>query len=462
MKNPIRFIFSLALIFGCNSVILTQPPPPPAPVKSGAPTKVYRQPSLKETISKEKFSSAEGRFVISLPTQIGGFSGLTPKILGFNASGDSYDWRVQEANLNVSFVDYQDKIPVQTESDRRNFFAALRDATIKVFNAKLISESNLKLGENNGLKIEYELPAGNKGMRRFYLAGNRLYILTAIFTPNVSEAENLVSQAFDSFKIIIQSDIDEEIKRKIAAAEPKPLPQEPLAKKLKTDAEDAGLKGKVKKIVSESEDLSGTWAKQGRKMSSIEYYNEQYNLTRHESFDYKGNPFQISVWGYIDGARVSNSVMIRYEYDPPPMAIPVSPDRTEKPKSDNRYEYKHEYKYENEKLVEKRLYYNNGKSGNRAVYNFKGNQIEELIYTGDGELNQKYIVTLDEKGNEIEQINFDISKQQFYGDRKYSYTYEFDAKGNWIRRTTLKWTAENGKSLYKPSSASYRTITYFD
>ncbi len=243
----------------------------------------------------------------------------------------------------------------------------MRDATIKVFNAKLISESNLKLGENNGLKIEYELPAGNKGMRRFYLAGNRLYILTAIFTPNVSEAENLVSQAFDSFKIIIQSDIDEEIKRKIAAAEPKPLPQEPLAKKLKTDAGDAGLKGKVKKIVSESEDLSGTWAKQGRKMSSIEYYNEQYNLTRHESFDYKGNPFQISVWGYIDRARVSNSVMIRYEYDPPPMAIPVSPDRTEKPKSDNRYEYKHEYKYKNEKLVEKRLYYNNGKPGNRAV-----------------------------------------------------------------------------------------------
>ncbi len=461
MKKLSQIILPFLSVIAYNSVVFMQPPPP-APAKTGAPTKVYRERSLKEAIENEKFSSADGRFIISLPAQISGYTGLTPKNLGVNASGDSYDWRVQEATLNISYFDYQDKISVRIEQERARFFADLRDASIKAYNAKLISETPLKLGEHTGLQIYFELPNGERATRRFFLIGNRQYVLTAIFKPEINEAEKLVSQAFDSFKLISQTDIDESIKRKIAEAEPKPLPQEPAVAKLKTDAEDEGLKGKVKKIVSESEDLSGTWSKQGRKMSSIEYFNEKGNVVRRESFDYKGNPFQISVWGYIDGSRVSNSAMIRYEYNPPPMAIPNSSGSVEKPKLDSRYEYKHEYKYEDGKLVERRLYYNSGKPGNQIIYKYADNKIEKLIYTSDGELNQKYLVALDKKGNEIEQISFDLSKQKLYGDRTYSYTYEFDAKENWTKRITSTWITENGKSFYKPSSVSYRTITYFD
>ncbi len=459
MKNIIKFLFVVLSFAGCASIVFSQPPP--APAKSGAPTKVYSEPSLKDAIAKENFSSAEGRFTISLPSQINGYAGLSPRTLGFNAAGSSYNWRTQEAVLSVAFFDYQDELSVQTDQARRNYFAGLRDGTIQSLKAKLVSETPIKLGENYGLKIDFELANGVKGTRQVFLVGKRLYLLTAAFVPNKDEAEKLVSRVFDTFKLINQSDIDESIKRKIAAAEPKPLPQEPVVSKLKTDAEDDNLKGKVKKIVSESEDLSGTSEKQGRKMSSIEYFNEQGNLTRRESFDYKGNPFQITVWGYIDGARVSKSAMIRYEYDPPSAMISTASNNAGKPKSDNRYEYKHEYKYENGKLIEKQLIFNNGKPSNRSVYNFTGNQVEQLIYTGDGELNQRYVVTLDEKGNEIEEINYDLSKQKFYGDRKYSYAYEFDGKGNWTKRTTSKWTTENGKSFYKPSSVSYRTITYF-
>lgn len=39
-------------------------------------------------------------------------------------------------------------------------------------------------------------------------------------------------------------------------------------------------------------------------------------------------------------------------------------------------------------------------------------------------------------------------------------TYEFDAQGNWIKRTTSKWMTKDGKSFYAPAWVDYRTITY--
>ncbi len=68
---------------------------------------------------------------------------------------------------------------------------------------------------------------------------------------------------------------------------------------------------------------------------------------------------------------------------------------------------------------------------------------------------------LDKDGNEIEEINYGLKNINIYGDRKYRHTYEFDEKGNWIKKTTFTETTENGATSFKPSSVSYRTITYF-
>ncbi len=157
--------------------------------------------------------------------------------------------------------------------------------------------------------------------------------------------------------------------------------------------------------------------------------------------------------------RVSNSKIATYEYNPPPMAIPKS--KTEKPvkKSDPRYEYSFEYKYKDGKIIEEQMVFSNGKKGMKYLYNHSGNQVEELVYTTEGELNQKYAVTLDKNGNEIEKISYGITK--IYPDRKYRYEYEFDEKGNWIKKTTSTETIENGVTSFKLSSITYRIITYF-
>jgi hypothetical protein len=165
-----------------------------------------------------------------------------------------------------------------------------------------------------------------------------------------------LSNTFDTFKLISQAEVEAELQRKFEAMKPPALPQEPVVTKEKTDAQDENLKGKVKRIVAESEDLSGTWSVQGRKPSSVTYFNEKGNYVERDLYDSQGKPFQITMYGYIDGKRVSNSKTTNYEYDPPPMAMPKS--KTDEPvkKSDPRYEYSFEYKYEDGKLAEKQMF----------------------------------------------------------------------------------------------------------
>lgn len=48
-------------------------------------------------------------------------------------------------------------------------------------------------------------------------------------------------------------------------------------------------------------------------------------------------------------------------------------------------------------------------------------------------------------------------------DQKTKYTYDYDSYGNWIRKTTFKWTmlSRYGNEAFTPSRVEYRTITYY-
>lgn len=455
-------LLSVLALFGYITVFMQ--PPPPSSASNGKP-KVFKEPSLKDALKTDTFSSTDGRFTISFPSQIGGFAGLSPKELGFDASGSAYSWRFQEGNAQVIFFDFADSEAPKLKSERDyvNYFAGVKDGTLNSFNAKLVSEKRINLGIIQGLKITFDFPNGVRGMNYAYIDEKRSYSLLAAYDPSEAENEKLFAEALETFKITDKTDVDTEMRRKIAAAAPKPLPQEPVIARLTTDAEDDGLKGKVKKIVRESEDLSGSSAGQGRKLSTIEYFDEKGNYVKRESYDYRGNPSIITVYGYLDGKRVSKSGYISYEYNPPPPppAAP-NPDEKPKPKPDPRFTFSYTSKYENGKLVEDQLVSNRGLPLNKTVYKHDDNQIERLVYTSEGSLNQRYVSVLDKNGNTIEETNYDQSKQKYRGDRKYIYAYEFDEKGNWIKRTTSQEVTENDEKILKPWYITYRTITYYE
>ncbi|MFL6209823.1 MAG: hypothetical protein ACJ74W_13285 [Pyrinomonadaceae bacterium] len=407
-------------------------------------------------LGADTFTSLEGRFTISLPAQVAGFkpqSGNTPN---GRVEGVLYDWRTEAGVFMVGYIDG----PRVVEATSKAAFDTIRNTVLSTNGGKgtLTSEKDITLQGHPGRELRIEFPDGF-GVLRLYAVGNRIYQAIASLSTAKKAQEPTAVKILDSFKLLTQDDVQAELKRKVAAATPSPLPQEPVAKRPKSDAEDEGLKGRVQTIFTEDEDLSGTWSVSKRKPSSMKYYNERGNLTKHESYDYRGNPMDITVYGYLDGDRASDRESIRYEYDPPAMVIDSAPGEP-KPKYDPRYTYKFKFKYDDKgHLLEQDWYGNSGKLWLRYVYKYDGNKREELVYSEDGSLNQRYMYTLDDKGHEIEETAYE-AKDGSIRD-KYSYAYEFDAQGNWIKRTTSKWVTKGGQASYQPAWVDYRMITYY-
>lgn len=410
-------------------------------------------------IPPQTFTSLEGRFTIDLPQQVSGFRGITtetPK--GRITLGDAYSWRLPYTQYEIGYID--PTLAPNFSGDGKAFVdhvAAALAEQMATKNGKLLSNVEITMAGGYAREVKFEFP-DFFNVQRIYFVNQRMYQVAVGFKKDTYLPEAIV-RILDSFKVLTPSDVIAAQQKQIVEASPSPLPQEPVAKKLKSDAEDEGLKGRAKTVFTESQDLSGTWSVQKRKPSAMEYYNEQGNLTKRESYDYMGNLSDVTVYGYLDGDRASHFKSIEHEYNPPPMMIAPAPGG-EKPKYDPRYSHKFKFKYDDRgRLVETVWNGNDGKLWLRYVYNYKGNQKEELVYSADGSLNQKYLYTLDDKGNETDEVNYNIKDDSIRS--KYSYVYEFDAKGNWIKRTTSEWAKKDGKESLEPAWITYRTLTYY-
>ncbi len=424
-------------------------------VGQGFEVKAKSEPSV---IGAGTFVSLSGRFSIALPQMKHAFGALSIETPAGRATGDSYSWRMKEGTFSAGFVD----APQSSDeaSTTKSLIAKVREPLVIFANSNngKLSERSVELDKQAGTEVRIELANGII-VHRMFLVSRRLYQLILVLKSEQQVFEGTSVGVLDSFKVLNEAEVSVALKAEAAKAEPSPLPQNPAAKRDGTDAGDEGLHGKVKTVFRESEDLSGTWAVQSRKPNSMEYYNERGNLTKRESYDWKGNLSDITVYGYLDGARVSDRNSISHEYNPPPMMISSSPGEA-KPKYDPRYSNKFEFKYDDKKrLIEKTWINNDGKLWLRYVYMYSGSQIEELVYSANGSLNQRYVSVLDDKGNEIEETSYEVGGEKVRG--KYSYAYEFDAKGNWIKRTTSKWVTKDGRSYYEPENVHYQTLTYY-
>jgi hypothetical protein len=414
--------------------------PPPAPARNGSG-------------GAQEFVSLQGRFTISLPGQVSAYRGISTSVPEGRIEGDSFSWRTPDGYFEVSYIDLPSALATKAVFDRSRDNKLLLNRK-----ARLTGERDVALADNPGRETRFETPDGIQIVRA-YLVGSRLYEASVALTDSLKSKEGAAVSVLDSLKLLSPAEVAAARRKEAEEASPSPPPQGDAAPKLKSDAEDEGLKGRVKTVFRESQDLSGTWAVGGRKPSGMDYYDEKGQLTKHESYDYKGNLFQVAIYGYVDGARVRSDKTIQHEYDPPPIAVATSPGES-KQQYDTRYSYKFSYRYDEEgRLVEEVWYGSGGKLWMRYVYKFAGDTREELVYAEDGSLNQRYVSTLDAKGDEVEETIYDV-KDGSVSERR-SYSYEFDAKGNWTKRTTSKWATKEGQGQFVPAYVTYRTITYY-
>lgn len=262
---------------------------------------------------------------------------------------------------------------------------------------------------------------------------------------------------------IAQSQLNPTIVKRIADHTPRSLPQTTKPLKPKSDAEDENIRGIVKTVVEEREYFADDGTSEGRHFSSIVDFNKRGDRVKAAYFGDNGNPYEVSTFGYIDGTRVVSFTTI-YE-DSGVFGGGAPPAEESQPKSnpDPRYDYKYIYQYIAGKLTGMQIFLSDGSKWMSYTYNYSGNQVEELAYSSNGKLNQKYITVFDSKGNEIAWSDIAVINLP-RPDRKYEIeTNTVDDQGNWTKRTFFRVETMNGKVTRQATwKIEYRNLTYFE
>jgi hypothetical protein len=399
-----------------------------------------------------KLVSLEGRFSISLPHRSSSRKLIIPTPSG-TAYGDLYEWRTKEATFAVGYADTLQ--PIDGPEAVKQFFDKTTERFTRLALAsggRIAVSKKITLDNHPGIEQHADVFAGSF-IQRTYLVSRRIYETVAVLTDSQRDESTAVS-VLNTFKLLSDPEITEEALK----TPPGPLPQTPEAPRAGSDADEEELRGPVKSVRIEIQYLSETPFTEGRTRSWLTTYNEKRNKVRTESYDFKNNLILITVYGYVDGSRVSASKYIQREYGPT-VGSGAGGYVPSNKKVDPRYQQRFEYKYDDKKrLIEKTDFSSNGDMMERSVYKYEGNQREELVYSRNGQLMWRNVYILDDKGNVIEVTDYGYDGSV---SSKVSYAYEFDSNGNWTKRTMSRYETSEMLRQHNPPSVHVRTITYY-
>lgn len=232
-----------------------------------------------------------------------------------------------------------------------------------------------------------------------------------------------------------------------------------LAQLRQTDREFDGLKGKVKTAAVEEavlKEVEGETVEQPRVLSRAVSYDADGNWMQWKDYDDKGRLMRSLAFSFIGKDRVTLSE----DVEPPPDALVfVGPPRRGPRRPDWRYSYKFTYVYGRDgKRLGQTWYFNDGRLYLREVYRYAPGRRVWTLYDERGRLNNRHEFKLNERGDEVE-----VLLHKTVAD-KHVYRYlEFDAQGNWTKRTMTRGFSEFDAGQFerlKPDSVEYRTITY--
>jgi len=343
----------------------------------------------------------------------------------------------------------------------------LDDPPRKLKKAELISLLNSNTKTYLADSSEYiSLPATTVGGREIYefktdtdyqrrikyiFKGNRV----SIFIVGANDAQGM-EEGLKFIGAVEHFSVKETVEKTMESATQKTISQSPNIKLKQTDAAHKNIKGQVKSVRIEAEDVPILVGKAKRRIRSDETYDRYGNLLKNFWFQDAGYPTSVRFYGFVDGKRVSDS-----EDFGGGMGIGVAGSgKNDLPTPDPRYEYRYEYIFNDlNKVIEKKEYDNRGKLIRIYQFTYKADLMEEKRFDTDGKLISTKRRQFDKNGNEIkyefwwyEQTDKEIE----------NYTYKkFDKSGNWTERQVVKTIIERGLTRTRTSN-EFQTITYYE
>ncbi|MBS1794386.1 MAG: hypothetical protein JSS81_11060 [Acidobacteria bacterium] len=393
-----------------------------------------------------RFVSVYGGFGLDLPATPNLARGVRNDDEPDRGAGMIYAWELGNVVYTALYLDPPDAPTAPTAAAKAGYLkennASVR-ATIQKYDGKILAEKPFRLGTNRGTEIVATLGAGRMIVRNLQ-AGARKFSIQAVIRDLRDETR--ARKILDSFRL---TDGRAVIRQAVIRATPAPLPQTPVVEAPRSDAAAANLRGRVKTVVEESEDLTGAGARQqGRILAAEFFYDARGRQTKEIRYDARGLPERIAVYGFLDGAPV-----VRFG---------TVSDAENAPAEKNPDDLKILSVYDLQGRVTETRFYGSGerlKSRTATVYNEKQSVTE--YFNEQGELMSKIALTFDTRGNPVETTVQIIKPKP--AEYRAAYAYQsFDKNGNWTKRTLSEWRVSDGRPTLEPVTVNYRTFAYFN
>lgn len=246
-------------------------------------------------------------------------------------------------------------------------------------------------------------------------------------------------------------------------------PQKVTLDESASDAEEAGLIGRVKAVRVEHAKFfkdGDRWVEGARQFVSTTRYNDQGNMAEEEFYKPNGLLAVRVAYTYDNQGRHAEEAVSRGEGSPPSKLVyhhDGSGRLIEKMiyRADGAFDWKVHYTYDGRgKKKEVAVYQADGSLSAKRIYRYdgEGNEIEEAVHSAEA-LVSRGLFSYDARGNRI--------KETFYLPKgtvsaEYLYAYELDPAGNWIRRSRSNLKPGSDQVDFEHSDVTYRTIRYDD
>ena len=431
---------------------------------------------------RAEFISLPGRFGIKLPATYADYTAAWEVAIGGQKFyGSSYRWKLDAEQVVVSYAD--GAINYEASQAENLLHAICDDYVQKAAPSKLVGEKITTLAGHPGLVCLVQAAEG-RTMCWVYVVNNRFYLLSLTLKDAAKVEEHV--QTLATFRLLTRSDLEPHYRQRVAELTPPPLPPEPEVKRPTSDAQDIGLKGNVKQIVTETERCFAPNLFGPRIVDSIDDYDEHGNLTK-TVFYGSDAPHAVRIYGYLHADRVFSELRKFPNLMPAADNNRKAPPQGTKPAPPTPTIYTVKYKYDDAgRLNELRILHENGVEAARYVFKLRERKIEGTANPAHGLFDSlwhfkdtKHVSLLDENGYVVEDTSTSSggpehktyalpgNSESITDDSstnrtdRFKYKYEFDARGNWIKRVTLSVGKGKGGPFETPQQVTYRTITYY-